>query len=311
MPVDPTTVHRLGAAAATRVPRSITEQGLRGGGVFASLFAGDRRVIVERNLRRVRGRSLTDAELNRGVAASFEAYARYYADSFRLPDLDARTIDEGFDYVGFDNIVASLERGVGPMLVLPHLGGWEWAAFWLTKLHGIKVTAIVEPLEPPELHEWFVSFRESLGMEVIAVGPEAGPAILRAINDGRVVCLLSDRVVADAAAVPVDFFGERTLAPSGPATIALRTGAPILPTTVYFRDGRHFADCRPPLDTSRQGKFRDDVTRVTQDMVRMFERFIRVAPEQWHVLQPNWPSDFRALGRPIPERYRDLGGGAA
>ncbi len=306
--LDATTIHRAGASLARTVPRGIADPGLRAGGLLASQLAGDKRVIVERNLRRVHGTSLRGKALDRAVAKTFEAYARYYLDSFRLPDLDARTIDEGFDYFGFEHIVDALERGVGPMLVLPHLGGWEWAAFWLTKLHGIKVTAVVEPLEPPELYEWFLSFRESLGMDVVAVGPEAGPAILEAINTGRVVCLLSDRIVADAAAVAVDFFGERTLLPAGPATIALRTGAPILPTAVYFRDGRHYADCRPPLDTSRQGRFRADVSRITQDMAREFERFITLAPEQWHVLQPNWPSDFRALGRPLPERYEGVTG---
>jgi len=192
------------------------------------------------------------------------------------------------------------------MLILPHLGGWEWAAFWLTRIHRFEVTAVVEQLEPPELFDWFMSFRESLGMEVVAVGPKAGPAILNSIKKGRVVCLLADRMVSGATGVPVEFFGETTLLPAGPATIALRTGAPLIPTAVYFRDDRHFADVRPPVPAVRRGKFRADVQRVTQDLAREMERFIRAAPEQWHVLQPGWPSDYRALGRPLPEALDNL-----
>lgn len=303
---DATELHKLASFAARTAPRGLGLAAMKAGGVFASLFAGDRRVIVERNLRRASATEMDDSSLNAAVAACFEAYGRYYLDSFRLPDLDAQTIDDGFDYVGFEHILASVERGVGPLLILPHLGGWEWAAFWLAKIHKIKVTAIVEPLEPPELFDWFRSFRESLGMNIVPVGPEAGPAILDAIRDGHAVCLLSDRVVAGAAAVPVDFFGERTLLPAGPATIALRTGAPLLPVAVYFRGERHFADCRQPVPAIREGRFRDDVQRVTQALANELEDLVRAAPEQWHVLQPNWPSDYRSLGRPLPDALKDL-----
>jgi KDO2-lipid IV(A) lauroyltransferase len=303
---DATGIHKLAALAARKAPRGLGLAAVKAGGLFAALFAGDRRVIVERNLRRASLVDVDDASLNAGVAASFEAYGRYYLDSFRLPDLDAQTIDDGFDYVGFEHILSSVERGVGPLLILPHLGGWEWAAFWLAKIHDIKVTAIVEPLEPPELFDWFASFRESLGMNVVPVGPQAGPAILDAIGDGHAVCLLSDRVVAGAAAVPVEFFGEQTLLPAGPATIALRTGAPLIPVGVYFRGDRHFAEVRPPVPAVRVGGFRDDVQRITQALAHELEGLVQAAPEQWHVLQPNWPSDYRALGRPVPDELKSL-----
>ena len=48
---------------------------------------------------------------------------------------------------------------------------------------------------------------------------------------------------------------------------------------------------RPPLDTTRRGSLREDVARVTQDLAHALEDLIRQAPEQWHLLQPNWPSD--------------------
>jgi lauroyl/myristoyl acyltransferase len=301
-----TAAHKVAAFAAQRVPRTVASAAVSAGGTFGSLFAGDRRVIVERNIERASGRTLSNVEKRKAVARTFAAYGRYYLDSFRLPSLDAKTIDEGFTYTGFEHIPDALDQGKAPILVLPHLGGWEWAAFWLTQIHGFQVTAVVEPLEPPELFDWFKSFRESLGMQVVPVGPEAGPAIIEAINAGSIVCLLSDRSVSGAASVPVDFFGERTLLPAGPATIALRTGAPLIPVAVYFDGDKHFADVRPPVPAEREGKFRADVQRVTQDLAVELERFVRKAPEQWHVLQPGWPSDYRALGRPVPEELRDL-----
>ena len=70
--------------------------------------------------------------------------------------------------------------------------------------------------------------------------------------------------------------GEQTTLPGGPATLAVRTGAPILPTAIYF-DGptsRH-AVVLPPLDTERRGRLREDVARITQDLARALEDLIR------------------------------------
>jgi KDO2-lipid IV(A) lauroyltransferase len=48
---------------------------------------------------------------------------------------------------------------------------------------------------------------------------------------------------------------------------------------------------RPPVSTTRRGGLREDVGRVTQELARELEFLIRRAPEQWHLFQPNWPSD--------------------
>jgi KDO2-lipid IV(A) lauroyltransferase len=73
--------------------------------------------------------------------------------------------------------------------------------------------------------------------------------------------------------------------------MALRTGAAVLPTAVYFRGEGHHAVVRPPLDLTRQGSLREDVRRLTQVLAHELEGLIAAAPEQWHVFQPNWPSD--------------------
>ena len=130
------------------------------------------------------------------------------------------------------------------------------------------------------------------GMTVAPIGPAATTAVLRALRANEVVCLLCDRDI-QRGGIPVEFFGEGTTLPGGPATLSLRTGAPILPTATYFtsaRDGHH-AVVRPPLPADRDGTLREDVERITQLLAWELEVLIRAAPEQWHLFQPNWPSD--------------------
>ena len=122
------------------------------------------------------------------------------------------------------------------------------------------------------------------------LGPAAGAAVLKALRANELVGLLCDRDIGGGG-ISVEFFGEQTTLPAGPITLALRTGAPVLPTAVYF-DGRgHRGVVRPPLDMTRQGSLREDVARLTQVLAGELEILISAAPEQWHVFQPNWPSD--------------------
>ena len=182
------------------------------------------------------------------------------------------------------------DAGVGPILALPHLGTWEWAGFWLARVQGVPVSAVAERLEPPELFDWFTELRISLGINVIPLDANAGIEVLRSVAEGKAVCLLSDRLIGGAS-VEVEFFGEMTSLPAGPAALALRSGAPLLPVGVYDTDRGCHAIVRPPVPAERIGKFREDVERMTKVLTAELEWLITRAPEQWHLLQPNWPAD--------------------
>ncbi|MDG1409459.1 MAG: phosphatidylinositol mannoside acyltransferase [Acidimicrobiales bacterium] len=299
-------VYKAGSRLARLAPDAVGAGAARLIGAGVGPVSGDKGKIVARNIERALGRPLSAAERRRKVNQTFEWYARYYVESFKLPSIPVEQLDHEFSYEGVDTIHAHCGEGKGgAILALPHLGTWEWAAFWLARVADVKVTAIVEPLDPPELFDWFVGLRESLGMEIHPLGPDAGRQIISALKRGHLVCLLCDRDL-QGTGVPVDFFGERTTLPGGPATIALRTGVPLIPAAVFWREHARHGLARPPLVVEREGRLRDDVQRVTQMIANEFEQLIRMAPEQWHLLSPNWPSDYEALGLDMPDHLREL-----
>ena len=150
---------------------------------------------------------------------------------------------------------------------------------------------VVEELDPPELFDWFADLRAEFGMRIITADVNAGTEVAAALSRNEIVCLLCDRDVMGGG-VDVEFFGEITKLPAGPAMLGLRKGTPVLPVGVYFRpDGTHLGVVRPPLDLQRNGKFRADVAAGTQLLANELEALIKLAPDQWHLLQPNWPSD--------------------
>jgi phosphatidylinositol dimannoside acyltransferase len=289
-----TPAYRGAAALAQRLPGRLVDAVVPPLTALAAMPSRGRRAMVERHQRRV-DPSLSGEALARRVRDVYRSYGHYYAESFRLPAIGPDELEARMTYEGFEHVDAARDAGHGPLMLMPHLGSWEWPAYWLTRVRGIPVTAVVEHIEPPALFDWFVEFRRSIGMQIVPIGPEAGRTIMTAIRDRHVIPLLCDRDI-NRSGVEVTFFGEKTTLPSGPAVLALRTGTPLLPTATYDRGRGHHGVVRPPLPVAREGTLRQDVARITQLMADALEELIREAPQQWHLMQPNWPSDEAARG---------------
>lgn len=284
--------YRGGAEVARALPRSIGVHVARGVSRAMTTVWTTRRRQVERNLERVTRGELSQEELRQASGRLFANYGQYWHELFRLR-LNDPAIERDTEAEGYEHIAGPQAEGRGVILALPHLGNWDAAGAWLAG-RGHHITVVAEPLEPPELFSWFVEQRRVLGMEVIPLGAGAAGALLRALADGGIAALVCDRDLTGDG-VEVELFGEPTTMPGGPAVLALRTGAPIVPVGIYFlAEGRRRLRIMPPVPAERRGTVRDDVQRVTQDLARVFEELISAAPDNWLMMQPVWPSDSRA-----------------
>ncbi len=292
------TYRGLGAAMG-HMPEPLAQGVARGVARVMALRRGSALAMNERHMRRVLGSECVagvepdPALVRRWSRRTFDSYASYWADGARLPYEQEAGVRARFRLdSGDDHLRAAFALGRGIVMALPHVGSWEWGGYWLA-LEGMPMTAVVERLEPEQLFEWFVAQREAMGLTAVPMGEGSSAAVLRALKEGKVAGLVSDRDLAGNG-VEVEFFGERTTLPGGAATLALRTGAPLVPVVVYSGPGNwHTGVVHAPIDTTRSGSLRDDVARVTQELARVFEHDIRARPEQWHIFQPNWPSDPR------------------
>jgi phosphatidylinositol dimannoside acyltransferase len=251
------------------------------------------RANLSANLRRVLGPAdepIDEALLDEFVERGFRSYGQYWAEGAKLPAMKPARVYERFVVAeGLEHLYAAQERGKGLIIALPHIGSWEWGGSFLDSL-GMGMTAVAEELEPPELFQWFKQKRESIGIRVEPLNEKAGATLLTTLRQGGVIGLLCDRDI-QRNGVEVDFFSERVTMPAGPATLALRTEATLVAAACYSGPRRdHFAVVTPPIDTSRAGKLREDVQRVTQLVTNELEGLIRRAPEQWHVLEPRFAS---------------------
>lgn len=245
---------------------------------------------LRRNLRRVVP-DATEAELAELVEAGVRSYARYWCEAFRLPSMDHRHVQAtlGEHIEGLEYLDKALAEGNGAIVALPHSGNWDIAGVFLVG-HAGQFTTVVERLRPESLYKRFVAYRESLGFEILPLtgGPEPPFEVLtRRLRDNRVVCLVADRDLTPAG-VHVDFFGEPAKMPAGPARLARKTGAALLPVGCWFTDGGWGYRIHPPVPLS-------DVTGTTQAIADAFAADIAEHPEDWHMLQRLWPADRRAV----------------
>ena len=292
----------LGYAAGWRVVRAMPEFAARNafdaGALYASRGGGPEQ--LRKNLARVLGVSPADVPggMNR---ASLASYARYWREAFRLPSMDHRVLARELDAaaIGGDHVAAALKAGKGAVIALPHSGNWDLAGVWMTNTYG-RFATVAERLKPESLYKRFLEYRESLGFEVLPLtGGERPPFEILAerLDANGIVCLMSDRDLTRSG-VQVDFFGEPTRLPAGPAKLALATGAALLPTHSYYEPDVAVTMISPPLDTSS-----GDVGVITQALADRFAVNIAAHPADWHMLQPQWIADLSA------ERRAKLGDG--
>jgi KDO2-lipid IV(A) lauroyltransferase len=278
--------YATGWMAVRAMPEFTARTAFDAGARYAARHGGPAQ--LRKNLARVIGVAPDDVpdELMRDSLAS---YGRYWREAFRLPTMNlpvlARQLSD--TVIGQENLDAALAAGRGAVLALPHSGNWDMAGVWLAHTRG-TFTTVAERLKPESLYRRFIDYRESLGFEVLPLsGGERPPfeVLCDRLRANRAVCLMAERDLTRTG-VEVDFFGEPTRMPAGPAKLAIETGAALLPAHCWFEGDGWRTHIQPELDcTSR------DVGAITQALADQFAKNIAGYPEDWHMLQPQWLAD--------------------
>ncbi len=249
---------------------------------------------LRKNLARVIGAPPPDVP-DALMRASLASYARYWREAFRLPTMNHHALASRLNdlVLGQDHLDAALAAGRGAVLALPHSGNWDMAGVWLAQTHG-TLTTVAERLEPESLYRRFIAYRKRLGFEVLPLSGGRPPfeVLCERLRDNRVVCLMAERDLTRTG-VEVEFFGEATRMPAGPAKLAIETGAALLPAHCWFEEASWGFSVHPALNCGG-----GDVGAITQALADQFAKNIAAHPEDWHMLQPQWladlPTDRRA-----------------
>ncbi|WP_375475218.1 phosphatidylinositol mannoside acyltransferase [uncultured Jatrophihabitans sp.] len=287
--------YSAGWSAVKALPPVMSARAFRAAADAAAVRNGAGTRQLRKNLRRVVGPEMSELRMDRLVGDALRSYSRYWLETFRLETMDHAAVAASFERngAGLRLIDESLERGKGVVLALPHSGNWDASGIWLVSRQG-PFTTVAERLKPASVFDRFVAYRESLGMEVLALtGGERPPTevLVERLRANRVVCLLADRDLSRNG-VEVQFFGEPTRMPAGPALLAAMTGASLHTVHSYFPADNEWAHTvSPPIEAPPGGRLRDRVVAGTQLMADSFAAGIAARPADWHMLQRLWLAD--------------------
>ncbi len=266
------------------LPKPVSYAAARAVGSLLYSRSRTKKAIVYENMRRIRpdGHSQEWEDLTRRC---FQNYAAYWVDFLRcywlsLDEVNTEIVPHGTQW--FDRC---LEGGKGAVIALPHYGSWDLIGGWVGQRYDFW--AVAEVLEPPAMTRFHTELRRRMAIQIIPLAENTVEKVIEVLMRNGIVALLSDRVLAGGS-VEVEFFGSQVEFPIGPALLAVKLGSPIIPC-LTIRKGKYFHGyVGPPLEVELTGDTRHDVREIAQKLARVYERYIREDPTQWHMFQPIW-----------------------
>jgi len=238
------------------------------------------------NFSRVLGREPDDPAVRRLALDAYRMYGRYLVELMRLP---SRPLEEVVDLLEEETVAALKAEwqasGRGLIITIPHVGNNEAAAAGLVR-YGLPINGLADDSAFPELLELLTAQREAFGVKTIYW--KNIREIFSVLRRGEILVLLIDWGYRPDG-VPVRLFDHWTTLPAGPATLAAKTGVPILPVAVRrTSEGRYrlVTESFIPVPSSDPAT----IQRTTQQVAAALERAIAVAPAQWYSFKPMWPA---------------------
>ena len=249
-----------------------------GGAAWFLLSRGQRKNALD-NYSAALGLERDDPAVERVARRAFQNYGRMLMDFLLLGSLTPAELVERVTIDGLEHLDDALGRGRGTIMAVPHMGSWDMAGSYAGAL-GYRIAAVAEKF-PGSLNDAIVKTRQRFGLDVITMGRSAVRGITDALQKNSIVALLCD--LEQGPGVQVRFFGRPAVVPGGPAAIAIKTGAPLLPAYQYATSpGRYHIHLDPPLELGR-GETKEG---VMQRVVDRFQDFIKEQPDQWYAFRP-------------------------
>ena len=214
------------------------------------------------------------------------SYLRYWFDTFRLSKWSKNRIISTTQVIRENLLRDPIQSKHGCIVALPHAGNWDHAAAYFCST-GITLTAVVEKLKPEAIFKKFLAYRQSIGIEAISHKEKTIPILTQRLQAGKLIALVADRDMSRNG-IEVNFFGKTSKMPSGPAILAIKTGAPLITAYVRYTPGGIEIIFDETLKPTNSESEEEQIKVITQSMADNFAKRIKENPVDWHMLQRIW-----------------------
>jgi len=254
-------------------------------GTLAYHLSARYRKVADKNLKIAYGDSLTEHQRQGLIKRVFQHFTRALLVEFlKGSDMTLAQLSQRVKLDSLEPLETALARGKGVIIIAAHLGNWEWSAKYLAML-GHPIMVIARQSEDENFNALTDRIRGSDGNTVHPRG-DSPRALLKTLRQNGRIAIVPDQKSED---VFVPFFGRLAGTVAGPAVLALKTGATLLPLFCPRQpDGTYKIVFYPPIIAQPTGDRDADVLRIMTQITAVVEDIIRQYPDQWLWLHDRW-----------------------
>jgi KDO2-lipid IV(A) lauroyltransferase len=266
-------------------PAAVARIGIVIGDIARVLDSRHRR-IARQNLRMAFGDTKSEEEINEIIKGVFRNIGQTAVEFFQIPALTREKAHTIILPEYRKRLDKCLEQGKGALLLGAHFGNIELMAATAPRA-GYKASAVARPLDDPDLEKIISEIRESSGLKLIPYRKSA-LMIVERLQANEIVGIAADQNMRKRN-VFVDFFGIKAATTPGPAKLALKTGAPILPIYILREaPGKYKMIVEEPIEVESTGDEEADVIALTQKCANVIEDCVRRYPSQYLWVHRRW-----------------------
>ena len=229
------------------------------------------------------------ADKRRIARRSFSHFGSVIMDILWGGRVKQEAIQRLVEYQGLENLKRAYGKGRGVLLFTGHLGHWELMGVAQGYL-GFPLSVVSRPLDNPYLEKMLYSYRCKSGNRVI-YKKDAVKGILEALKRKEGVAVLIDQNAIPQEGIFIRFFGRWASTTPLLASLALRTGAPLIPAfALPIRNGRYRLIYGEEIEPGEFANRREAIINLTQRCTDVIEGYIRRYPEYWLWIHQRWKS---------------------
>jgi KDO2-lipid IV(A) lauroyltransferase len=241
------------------------------------------------NLQVAFGDRLQPGECRRIVHQSLRNFFRACMETGIALDAGSDELRRTIPISGREHLEGAIAKGRGVILLSAHFGNFFLIGTRLA-LDGYPIHVLVNQPEDSEFAKLMDEYRLQVRQQTIHARPrrEALRTLQQVLRRNELAILIADEY-RKGNGIRVPLFGRIVLARRGPATLAVRTGAAIVPISMLRQpDDSLRLVIEPELELVRSGNGRASIRENTSRMTRWLERTVRAHPDQWNWMNIRW-----------------------
>jgi len=223
------------------------------------------------------------------VRGSLRSFFRSFAEVCLAVESDLPAIRAEIPATGLEHLYAALAKKQGVIVLSAHIGNFLMLGTRLAA-EGLPVYVLINHPRGGGVGDLWDQYRERVGQRTIHSRPrkEAFRELTEVLRQNAIAVIIADEF-RSGSGVQVSFFGRTVIARRGPATLALRTGAAVVPAALlHNEDGWLRLEVEPEIDLYRTGDIKADVAENTRRMTRWLEKTVAAHPDQWNWVGVRW-----------------------